>query len=184
MILLAHYRSQVLAHYWGHDLKIRQIQLAPEYGAQNVSKLIIIIMNYTSTVTIWLPDNSSIWVVQMWLVVEWSSFQVVVWKQDKKSVTRNKKSAIQMVLITPFEQWNKTLSGKSNVRILSAWFSDGYCMCLFKTVGASLPVYDCRDFVLSPTEYAATVAWSSLPGTTDNFSPTFRRRNFWSSLKK
>ena len=31
-----------------------------------------------------------------------------------------------------FEYWNKTLSEKLNVRILGAWFSDGYCTCLFE----------------------------------------------------
>ena len=40
---------------------------------------------FENTVTIWIPDKSGIWMVQVCPVVEWSGFWMVVWKPGKSA---------------------------------------------------------------------------------------------------
>ena len=63
------------------------------------------------TVTIWISDKSGIQMVQTCLIVGWYSFQMVVWKLDKKCLLQSKMSGnlngLPNHIFRPFENRTK-----------------------------------------------------------------------------
>ena len=90
------------------------------------------ILDYSNQVTIWIPDQSSIQVVDSCLVVKWSSIWMVVWKPDWKSlfIVQNVwfSNGLPSHVTLPFEYRTPTLSGIQVFSILMVtvvWYSNG-----------------------------------------------------------
>ena len=59
-------------------------QVCCKHSGCSIWRFVKLFWCFHITGTIWIPNKSGIWMFQMWQVVKWSGFRLVVWKPVKK----------------------------------------------------------------------------------------------------